>query len=272
MKKLLLIIFFVLLTSCQKYSEYKKTDRGHVFVTINESVVEKVKNIPWRVGGVLRRQEVSKGFSMKVKLPLLSTKSIRDLVNTRNVDSWLLRVRKLSYSGSKTLGYVYIPIVIPGRSMDYAFKIKQLGHGMINVYYSASAISTRFENLRCPALNHNTLIKELKISKDSGKLKKMIVSPVEREKINRKVNKYGYRPIVLNGGEVLTGRYKVDIAFFNFSSKTKESSYIELPSTVEISGERTKAISGCANFEYPAMRPARDNDNDNPIQKFKFGR
>ncbi len=249
------LLFFIILAfpACQNYSEYSVHESGSAFVSIDDSYIKSASPIDWKVG-ISHKETVSKGFALKIKLPLLESDSVRELVATRQIDSWILRVNKISYSGSTAIGYVKIPIIIPGKSSELAFKIKQLDYCQISIYYSAAAISQRFENLACPATEHGKEIGLIALEDKTVEMRKISISPAETEKNPGQVEEYGYKPMVLNGGFELTGRYVIDIAFYDSKNRSRASSYFELPSVVEISGERTKIVKGCFNFKIPKIK------------------
>jgi len=151
-----LIFCFVLFInySCQKYSSYSVHSSGSSFVAIEDSFIVDVSVVKWSVG-VLHKDTISKGINLKIKMPIMDSSDVKEMVAAGKVDSWLLRVRKMSYSGSSEIGYVKIPIIIPGRTSEMGFKIKQLYYVQLNIYYSSIAVSSRFESLQCPPIDQS---------------------------------------------------------------------------------------------------------------------
>ena len=85
-------------------------------------------------------------------------------------------------------------------------------------------------------------------------------------RLSHKVEKFGYNPLVFNGGSSLRGRYVLDIALYNFKTKLKQSSFIRIPDEVDVPFEGSKIVKECADFVMPEKEPGYDN----PLRQFRW--
>lgn len=219
----------------------------------------------WRVGP-LRRQKVSKGIKIKLDFPQLEKEHLQDLVNTIEIDSWIIRVKRKTLVTSETLDTFYVPLIVPGRGKT-TFRIKQVQAGFFNIYYSAAAISSRFEKFQCPAFDHSKEVTDFEIINVVGREKAIRASRTNASLTTGKLEPYSYRPFPINGGKDLIGEYHFEIALFNAKDKLRKSNWFELHEALKISKESSVDIKGCKDFKIPKNDSTIDN-----IQDFKFGR
>lgn len=255
----------MLLSSCTKYSDFEK--KNSTYVLRNHTMgLSDLKNIEWKVGSGLKRQKVSKGFRVKVTLPQAPNSQIWKMHEEKQVDSWLLRVRKRKSGGvTKLLGYMYMPLIKTNpRSKDKS--PADADYLFLQIVYAAAGPSKRFENFKCPAFGHNKLIKKLSIKKTSNRSEALVVSRTG-DRLQAIANKVELTPVQFPTGMSLIGTYSIEIAFFN--SKTKEilSNYIALSDAVEVEEEEDVYLKGCAG----ATIPEREGDEEKN-KSFKFGR
>lgn len=231
--------------------------------------IKDLKAIDWPVGG-LKRQTVHKGFSFRVYFPVLSKKDMRELVQNRSVDSWLIKIEKQSGRGSEILGRYFVPLTFPGRSTKSDFRIKQLAFGVVKIFYAAAAISSRLAQIRCPVLNHASLLKSMSIVEHHEVFgnKEIVLSVSYEKKIPQKVLKFNYTPPVMNAGNNLRGDYYVKLALYNSSTNKRLSNYYSLKQKIKVDLENSIVIKGCANFTLP-VNPLNGGE---AREKFKFGR
>lgn len=260
-------IFVTLLItlSCTKKSEIKFTENAFYINPINTGLTD-VRVEKWRVGPN-RDQEVSKGVTVFVSFPLLERDELERLVTEFGIDSWLIKVKKRSFSVNTTLGYVYIPLIVPGTQGKNKNRRHQIKKGTFSVYYSAAAISKRFENFECPAFNHNRYVEDWTINKRPITLDQIFAGPLEETYIGAKVTEYSYSGNILNGGQSIEGDYTVEIALYNHKEKKKKSNYIELVEVLNISAERQRQISGCEGFQIPTKE-----EDVNKMELFRWKR
>jgi hypothetical protein len=259
------ITLCLLLASCTKYSEYRKKSSGQVFVTPYNFQIESVRVHDWKVGKYLK-QKVSKGVNIQFRLPVLSKSDLMDLVTTKKVNSWLVKVMRRGRGRSETIGWMYIPLSSSG---EKNLRVNPIKMASFNVYYAAAAISNRFLKYNCPALDHR---KEISIHKivdsRSNSSKVIVVSMAEEHKVNARVEQFSYGGYVINGGMKLSGEYHLEIAFYNSIKKRVKSNFIHYDQYVDIVTEKDVHVKGCAGFKVPP----KGKDDGNSFKKFKFGR
>ncbi len=218
--------------------------------------------------GPLRRQKVSKGFRVKVNFPQIPKKYILEMLEkNRMVDSWLLVVYRSGPKGTEFMGSVYIPFLIPGRTIDQPLRVRQLKQGTFQIFYAAAALSSRFEKASCPAFGHDKVIEKSELFGKTQNVGKMNVSSIEERRVLFKVDRFSLSPATFNGGSTLEGEYFVKLALFNSEKKMRLSSFYELPNKVKIGSEVRDRIKGCVSTKMPSKR-----DESKGSDTFKFGR
>ncbi len=268
-KVFLLSLQLIILLSlgCTRYSEFIKTDKKIMIRPIGAEI-EKVSPIAWRVGP-RRKQKISKGFEIKIKFPELEKDRLRTLLLETDINSWLVTLRKRTLTRNRVLSRSYIPLVTPGTNRFAAKgRMKQMKYGFLRVFYPAAALSKRFENFPCPALKHSLLISKFKLETLSKPKEVMTISPARKKRVYYPLHPFRYDPRSINGGDSLTGNYEIEIAFFNYESKTLFSDHYKLIQRVKILKEKSVEIVGCENFKIPEV-PEGSSDS---IEQFKFGR
>lgn len=262
----LFCVVLFLLTACrQNYSGYKPTGAKTAVITPVLSSISRVESIDWKVGA-LGKETVSKGIRIKIDFPRLRIDDIEDLVTKTDLDSWIVRVHQQTGYGSNILGHFYIPMIKPG-STSSSLRVSQMEYGMVNIYYAASSVSPRFENLNCPPFNHQLYIDDDDLEIDETDfLTKVMVNPSDFSLVQAKLDTFGYQPTTLNAGMSLVGSYFVDVALYDSRSKMRRSSYLRLPQTVRVKLERTRPVSGCAGAQIPAKQ-----EDTRSFRDFKFG-
>lgn len=263
---LISLVFASLFTiACEKKSQYSVKDGIASILPLNAGA-ESVNVVPWTVG-ILGKKKVAKGIGVKISFPILEHDDILDLIENRSINSWLVRVRRRYLGRTEVLGYLYVPLALPG-SKDSSVRIKQTKGGFFSIYYSAAAISSRFEKFDCPAFDHNLWIDEAVIFNEKSPDSMISTSPSEMEVISAKIEAFSYSPITLNGGSSLGGEYIIDLALFNYSTKRKYSNFLELDQKVRVAKEIPVSIDGCAGFQIPR----KEEEEEEEDKKFKFGR
>lgn len=273
LKKLFFLFFIGLLlvtSGCQKYSEFKKITPRRMALLNNDCHIESAKVMKWHVG-LKRDITISKGIQLKIGFPYIRREDLAYLSKAQGINSWVVKVsRMVPTRPAEEIGIFYVPLLVPrGKGqMTSVFRAKQLEFAYFNVYYSAAAISKRFEDSHCPVFNHTRYIEDLNIVRSPASSSTIAINTAERERFTRKVERFGYRPLVLNGGMSLRGRYVVDIALYNFKTKMKQSTYIRLPEELEVPFEGNKVVKECIDFKIPSPKPGFDN----LIRRFRWKR
>ncbi len=247
MKILSFVFLFAVLFSCQKKSEVSYSGE-RVSIQPTESSIVDIDTLSWKVG-MLRNIEISRGIQVTFTFPQFETKDLRYLVDKFGVDSWIIKVKRRGMMRNETIGYLYVPIILPGQKN--AMRINQLKKGSFRILYSASSVSTRFSNLPCPAFKHDLLIEKVGLGDEQPFTSKISVSPVEEERLLVRVEEFNYSNTSLNGGKELRGDYYIEIGFYNKERKFKLSNFIELNGSAKVVREKSVPISGCENFKIP---------------------
>ena len=257
MKKVLLLIVFSLVVSCQKKSEVIYSGE-RVTIKPTQSGIVDINPIIWKAG-ILRNIKISKGVQVIFSFPQFESKDLRFFVDKFGVDSWIVKVKRKGMMRNETIGYLYVPIILPGQKN--AMRINQLKKGSFRILYSAASVSSRFANLPCPAFNHDYLIEKTEVGDAKPFSSKLSLSPVEEERLLVRVEEFNYSNTSLNGGKELRGSYYVDIAFYNKERKTKLSNFIELDSVAKVVREKSVPLSGCENYKIPPRMEGGDGLN-----------
>jgi hypothetical protein len=263
MKRTFLFVV-VLLLSCEKKSELRLTKNG-IFISPVNFKIDYYKIIDWKVGP-LKRQRVSKGVELKVKLPQLKNDDLKALGEKKSFDSWLLRITRKSSRRKETLGYLKIPLhhkkKTNQRSQGFAGQTRAV---FPRVYYVDAALSTRLEKKPCPGLGHSLEITKIHIDKDDNH---ELINPslANEKKVNARVEIFKPFPSNFNGGKSLNGQYWVQLALYNSKTKQVLSNFVRASNDLIISRESYKAIKGCQYQDTP-VRKIEDNDG---IKKFKW--
>lgn len=262
MKIFLVLLFSFLFLSCDKKSEVVYSGKRVIIRPINTGL-EKISIIKWKVG-MMRNITISRGVQMIINFPNIDKKHLRFLVDNYGVDSWVIKVKRRGMMRNETMGYLYVPIILPGQKN--IMRINQLTTGSFKVFYAASAVSSRFSRLPCPAFKHDYLIEKVDLERSSPLVTNLIVSPVEEERILARVEEFNYANTVVNGGKELRGEYYLEIAFYNKERKVKLSNWIELDGVAKVLRERSVPIAGCENYKIPPR-----GKEENLYKKFNFG-
>ncbi len=224
-----------------------------------------VKVIPWKVGK-FRKQEVSRGFRLSFELPVLAEDAWLKLYRETAANGLLIKLRRKSSVRNETLGYFSMEMISPKPGSKNLYRYNQSNKASVGIYYAASSVSTRLDQLPCPAFNHRYLIDDAYIETNRLGERFWATSPSDRQSISAKVERISYSPVNVNGGMSLAGNYHIDIALYDTLGKQRLSSYIELSDYGAIKKEETVVIKGCENYVVP------EKGNDDPTKKFKFGR
>jgi hypothetical protein len=255
LKKVFLLLFFLIFSSCQKYSQFKEVD-GTITILPTVSKIEAINVVKWRVGP-RRKQLVSKGIEIKIRFPVLSREHLDHLLEKSNVNAWLITVRKNNLVRSQVMERAYIPLVVPGtEKARYRARVRQMKNGYVTIFYADAAVSPRYANFACPAFRHNKLITEVALEETVAQNSPIILSPFKKD----------YQPEPVNGEKSLEGRYTIEIALYNSKTKTILSNSYRLSQYAKVLKEKEVPITGCDNFEIPRMKEGGG------IKDFKFGR
>ena len=262
MKIFIFLASTLFFSSCDKYSEVIYSGQRVIIKPVNAGI-EDISIVRWKVG-MMRNITISRGVQITVNFPKIEKEHLRFLVDKYGVDSWVVKVKRRGMMRNETMGYLYVPLILPGQKKS--MRINQLSTGSFKVFYASSSISSRFSRLPCPAFKHDYLIEKVGMKKSSPLMKKIVVSPIEEERILARVEEFNYANTVVNGGKELKGNYNLEIAFYNKKRKVKLSNWIELDGVAEVLREKSVPLSGCENFKIPPR-----GKEENLYKKFNFG-
>jgi len=267
MKKLgflLMSTFFI--ASCSDYAKFKKSGK-RMYLNVENLEIDKVKEVQWRVG-IPARQKISRGLKVAIKLPKLKKEDLHTLVNNSGVDSWLLKIYRKSFGGKNSIGYMSIPLVNPGHKKGSSFRLTQIKMGYFQIFYSASAVSTRLSRLPCPAFNHRYVVGEPDIVSSHKPSSTLIIGGGDNSFVSAKVTKFSYTPYIINAGESIRGVYTVEASLYNSVTERRLSNSYIIPQEIVVNSEREKKITGCQNYK---LRYRKEDEGDR-IKKFNFGK
>lgn len=214
--------------------------------------VERVQVQEWKVNPD-RSQMVSRGFTVTLEVPQLTSGDLKTLIEKHRIDSWYFQIRR----GSEVLQRVSVPLSISGRQHRSLQFIVQ---------YAASAISMRFANSLCPGFNHRKIMTTPTIVQAPQGSPVLTLSPLNESRLTAPIQAFEIRPTSINGGHSLMGTYSFDMAYFDTREKSMRSNLVTLTEAVQVTSERDVEIRGCENYKIP------DAPTNQGLDEFKFGR
>ncbi len=259
----LLIFSSLFSVSCSKRSELKY-ENSTGYIRSDRGRVSELRKIDWKVGKY-GKDIVSRGFRLSFELPIVEEEGLKILYEKKNVDAWLIRLRRRQGIRNETMSYFSLNLVSqkPGSTK---LRFQSPNKGSVGVYYAASSLSTRLDTLPCPALEHRLFLKESSIESVNKGEQMWMISSAEESHISAKVNLISYSPLTVNGGMSLMGEYFVDLAFYNSKEKMRVSAFLPLADKVQVNEEAFVKVKGCENFVVP------EKGSGDPVKKFNFGR
>lgn len=265
--KVFTYLLIVLLSSCTKKA--KLVEEGNkMFIYADDLKVKLIKEVPWKVGPYYK-QKISRGIRIHFGLPQLSADDMKKLYDKKGIDSWIVRVKRRASTSSRTMGYFAVQFAFENPKEPGKMRYVQSGTASVGIYYAASSLSTRLDNIPCPALDHRLKINDVVVEESkTGQSKLFSITSGETESIRAKVHAIAYSPVTVNGGMNLTGEYLAEIALYRLGKKEKASSYITLDDYARVGREQTTVIRGCKGYRIPE----RSDKDDNLMKKFKFKR
>jgi hypothetical protein len=250
--------------SCSKRVEVKY-ENGTGYIRSDQGTVSGVRRIDWKVGKY-GKDIVSRGFRLSFELPVIEEEGLRVLYEKRNVDAWLIRLRRKQGLRNETMAYFAMNLVSAKPSGLNELRFQSPRKGSVGIYYAASSISTRLDSLPCPALGHRLYLDEVSLESASRGQQMWVVSAAEETSITAKVDLISYSPLTVNGGMKLKGEYFIDIAFYNSSEKKRMSAFLPVNDKGLVEKESPVTVKGCENYVVP------DKGSGDPVKKFRFGR
>ncbi|HAZ11852.1 MAG: hypothetical protein A2X86_07625 [Bdellovibrionales bacterium GWA2_49_15] len=260
----LLLLGLMVLPSCTKYAELA-IEGDRVIVKPVDWGIDSIRNVEWSVGTRFR-DTISKGILIVVKLPKIDEEKLSALAQKKNVDGWIIKVIRRNPNAHETLGYLYVPFPKLDQRSGASGQIEQ---AFFQVNYQAAAVSERFSRLSCPAFGHRKYLKNMQIEDDYRNSSKLLsISVSEEEVIMGKVEPFSFSMRIFSGGLSLAGIYEVQLAFYNFQSRTRKSNFLSAPELVNVILEEERLVEGCGVGNSSDPPPL---DETKPSKPFKFG-
>ncbi|MAX65786.1 MAG: hypothetical protein QF441_00285 [Bacteriovoracaceae bacterium] len=231
MLKIFLIFFFLI--SCNKTYDLQR-ENGVYFLKKIGFKIKSTKVVDWKVGRK-REANVSKGIRFISSIPNLEEEHKLVLKKKFGIDSWLIKISKISRGSTRPLGYFYIHLHNMTRTTkDFT----------VNLYYHAAAVSKRFRLFHCPAFNHRLEIPDVDLEdRPSADEQNLYIRPTE--KLYARASRLRFAPMILSGGRSLKGKYIVDLALYNSESKQIYSDWLAGDGVLEITQEASVAVNSC---------------------------
>jgi len=252
--------------SCSREAEYSYS-KNTAYIKAHNVAISDMRVIKWRVGK-FGKDILSRGFRLSFELPLLSDEALKVLYEKKNIDSWLIRLKRKQGLHSEILGYYSMTMISPDPRHSSRLRFRSPKKASIGINYAASSISMRLSELPCPALNHRLLIDDYEVKNKGTNKQSWVVSGVDDYYVSPKVTMISYSPITVNGGMKLKGDYSVELAFYNQKLKRRLSSFVTLMNIASVEKEAEVTVKGCENY----IVPNREEGEGNPVQRFKFSR
>lgn len=257
------LLAIVFLLGCREESRYEKGKYNTSIIVPYDIKLTEAKIIDWKVGPGFKIV-ISKGFQLAFDFPILPTEAVSDLVTTKGVNSWVVRVIKYGKRGRRVLGYLYYPIKGNDKKR-LSFGTQQIKSGAVSIFYAAASMSSRFRNFQCPAFDHNLSIEDM-VLVEEGPAQRFLVSASESRKIRGKIERFSLRPAIFNGEITLAGSYEIELAFYNSDTQVRKSNFVKIPGKVVVKREMKHILRGCQGVTIPPRDEGSGKGN------FKFGR
>ncbi len=249
--------------SCTKRADFKRENNSS-YVKIDNPEVNDVKHITWRVGKY-GKQKVSRGFRMHFDLPILSDSAWKSLYVDETINGWLIRLRRKSNLRNEILGYYSIEMISPKPGSKSIYRIQGTKQSSLGINYAASSISSRLDQLPCPAFDHSLWLEDFEVVDSPVGQRMWVTNPVDEQRMAPKVIPISYSAVTVNGGMSLIGDYYIDLALYNTATKRKKTAFLELANYVSVKEEEDRTVKGCENYVVP------NKGDQDPVKKFKFG-
>lgn len=256
-------VFIMFFQACSKKSELIIEKNKVVGIKTNTGGVYGADISAWKVGD-FHAKTISKGMVLKIHLPQLERADLEKLLTESKVDSWLVKIVKVSSTfDKKNIGYIYAPFenINPNTK---TVRLESPEAIYVRLYYSPAAFSNRFENLKCPAANFRKLISDFSV--DSGHLQRDFYISFS-EQLEEKPSKTEIMPPVFDSGMEMVGDYQVEIALYSYKENYRWSEFVEAPGILKIKKEEIIDIPEC-NDVTPAPNSLESGEK---ARQFKFG-
>lgn len=263
MQKIKLIILLILF-GCTKSSKVTYFENGQIGIYPENAHIKEANESIWHVGPGFR-QQVHKGIRLTLQFPHISLEDLKKINELKDINSFLVRVKRSNNDGQQILGLFEIPFKT-GRSDDQGY-IHELKSTSFGIYYADASMSLRFEKMMCPPMGTQKILTRIEVEDGEGETPgHILIDRPQEEYIADKVHEFNFYSMVINGGRGLLGTYQFEMCFYNNATKKKMSSFYKIPGKIKILGEQEKPIKGCGDFRIPPKTEEKG------IKDIKFGR
>ena len=250
MFKYLLIFTLVFSSSCMNETELALKNGIHYVPNVSTEI-ERAYIVPWKVG-LKREAEVSMGVRFFSTIPMLSDDAEDTLINKYGIDSWVIRFTRVRRNKHFRMRYFFI------KFKNITRNTKNIS---VSLFYQAAAVSKKFRFFHCPAFDHRYEVRSFQLEERSGR-KSSDIFVRSIEKLNAKVTRFKFSPMVLPAGRSLKGDYYVDYALFDSQRKQRYSNWHAVDKVLSIQQELSKIVASCAGIkeEYEPLPQSRVPD------------
>ena len=230
-----ILILFTLL-SCTKYNEVKKANGLHYIEKVHTKL-EDAKIVDWEVG---REKDVtiSKGIRLYITVPNITDEGKDLLAAKYGISSIVYRLSRIRRGSIQSLGYFHYRLNNITRTTK---------NFTLSLFYHAASVSKRFRLFHCPAFNHRSIIEDYNVEKIGFDAEDIYIRPVEI--VPAKVTRLRFAPMIVSGGTELKGKYILEYAFYNESSKRRFSNWHKVDGVLNIENEVIKTLPSCVGVK-----------------------
>jgi hypothetical protein len=235
------ILTLLLCLSCTKYAKVSKDAMGIHIDDIDMDITH-VKEIDWRVGK-RKEEKISQSFIFVVDMPKVKQEELDFLLESKGIDSWIVRVIAMRGSQKQDLGSLYT--LFRPRRISRGVTSTAATSASIKIFYAASFASERFRNFKCPAMNHNRRLSRVDVK---GEHSLISIAVEGGSPYQEKSQLIELTPSSFNGGHSLAGDYYLEIALYDSVNKQLKSAFKRIPRYIEVAKEDQVAIESCAGI------------------------
>ena len=202
------LLTLLLCLSCTKYAKVSKDAMG-IHIDEIDMDISHVKEVEWRVGK-RKEEKITQSFIFVVDMPRVKQDELDFLLETKGIDSWIVRLIAMRGSQKQDLGSLYT--LFRPRKLSRGVTSTAATSASIKVYYAAAYASERFRTFKCPAMNHNRKLNSIKVKGDHSLFN---ISVEASSPYQEKSQLIELTPSSFNGGHSLTGEYYLEIALYD---------------------------------------------------------
>lgn len=202
--------------------------------------IEHLNEIKWKVGKS-KEAVVTQSIVFIVDMPKVANEDLEYLTKLKGVNSWILRLIVQRESKEQDLGSLYTRFsstkAARGQSGGAPSSVS------VKIFYAAAYPSERFRFFDCPAFSHNKRVTNMSIEGNEEGFDINVAQPISYPEVSHLVE---LTPSSFNAGNSLVGKYFIEIAPYNYNTKTIYDSFKRIPMHVEVVSEEGQSIKSCS--------------------------